>query len=77
MHDQLSDRRAFRILTVVDNWSRESVSLEAVFRLTGEHVAMALSRLSKHRRLPRSTTVDHGTEFTSGALDQCVSFPAW
>jgi len=29
VHDQLSDRRSFRVLTVVDNWSRESVSLEA------------------------------------------------
>lgn len=31
---------------------------------------MALSRVSKHRRLPRSITVDHGTEFTSRAFDK-------
>lgn len=70
VHDQLIDGRAFRVLTVVDNWSRESVSLEPGFRLTGESVAAALSRVAKQHPLPRSITVDHGTEFTSKALDQ-------
>ena len=46
------------------------VLLEAAFRLTGESVAQALSRAEMQRRLPRSITVDHGTEFTSKALDQ-------
>jgi len=64
------DGRAFRVLTVVDNWSREGVLLEAGFRLTGESVAAALSQVAQHRPLPRSITVDHGTEFTSRALDQ-------
>lgn len=41
VHDQLADGRAFRVLTVVDNWSRESVLLEAGFRLTGESVPNA------------------------------------
>ena len=33
VHDQMLDGRAFRILTVIDQWSRESVCLEANFRL--------------------------------------------
>jgi len=70
VHDQLADGRSFRVLTVVDNWSRESVLLEVGFRLNGEVVAAALSRLATKRLLPRSITVDHGTEFTSRALDQ-------
>lgn len=70
VHDQLANGQAFRVLTVVDNWSRESVSLEAGFRLTGESVVQALLQASQERRLPRSITVDHGTEFTSKALDQ-------
>ena len=69
VHDQLADGRAFRVLTVVDNWSRESVCLEVGFRLTGEHVAQALSKVAEQRLLPRSITVDHGTEFTSKILD--------
>ena len=70
VHDQLSDGRPFRVLTVVDNWSRESVVLETGFRLTGQCVASALARASLRRTLPRSITVDHGSEFTSRALDQ-------
>jgi putative transposase len=70
VHDQLTDGRAFRILTVVDNWSRESVLLEAGFRLTGESVAKALEGARTERGLPQSITVDHGTEFTSKSLDQ-------
>ena len=42
VHDQLANGQAFRVLTVVDNWSRESVLLEAGFRLTGDSVAQAL-----------------------------------
>jgi putative transposase len=70
VHDQLANGRAFRVLTVVDNWSRESVVLETGLRLTSDSVAMAPARVSLHRTLPRSITVDHGTEFTSRALDQ-------
>ena len=70
VHDQLASGRAFRVLTVVDNWSRESVLLEVGFRLTGESVVAALTNAARHRAMPRSITVDHGTEFTSKALDQ-------
>ena len=70
VHDQLIDGRAFRVLTVVDNWSRESVVLEAGFRMTGETVVRALLKVAEQRPLPRSITLEHGTEFTSRALDQ-------
>ena len=70
VHDQLAGGRAFRVLTVVDNWSRESVVLETGFRLTGQSVVQALIGVSCLRSLPRSITVDHGTEFTSRALDE-------
>lgn len=70
VHDQLIDGRSFRTLTVIDNWSRESVLLEVDLRLSGEAVARALSRVANSRGLPRSITVDHGTEFTSKALDE-------
>lgn len=70
VHDQLADGRPFRVLTVVDNWSRESVVLETGFRLCGVTVAETLARVALRRSLPQSITVDHGTEFTSRALDQ-------
>lgn len=68
VHDQMQDGRALRILTVIDQWSRESVSLEANFRLTGRCVGQALDAAAAGRELPKSITVDNGTEFTSKAL---------
>jgi len=38
VHDQLVSGRAFRVLTVIASWRRESVSLEVGFRLTGQSV---------------------------------------
>lgn len=69
VHDQLVDGRAFRVLTVVDQWSRLSPILEVVQRVTGADVAAVLERVGERGALPRSITVDHGTEFTSQALD--------
>ncbi len=69
VHDQLSNGLAFRVLTVVDNWSRESVLLETSFRLTSQDVILALDRAAQGRKLPASITVDHGNEFTSPVMD--------
>ena len=70
VHDQLANGRAFRVLTVIDKWSRESVLLETSFSLTGQSVVDALQELSLGRSLPKAITVDHGTEFTSKSLDE-------
>jgi len=70
VHDQLVTGRAFRVLTVIDQWSRESVLMEANVALTGQSVVDALEALSAHRPPPKAITVDHGTEFTSKALDE-------
>lgn len=49
VHDQTHGGRAFRLPTVIDRWSRESVCLEANFRLSGRCVAQALDEAAKHR----------------------------
>jgi putative transposase len=70
VHDATMDGRAFRVLTVVDQWSRWSPILEVAQSMSGAAVADALERaIARHGR-PRSITVDHGTEFTSRALDE-------
>ncbi len=57
VHDTLADGRPFRILTVVDNWSRRGPMLEAGFRMTGETVGRVLDRgLGAHASAP----LDHG-----------------
>lgn len=40
------------------------VMLKAGLRLTGERAEATLSRVARHRPLPRSIAVDHGTEPT-------------
>ena len=56
VHDQLLDGRSFRILTVIDQWSRESVSVEPGFSLSGVGVAAALDVVAQHRPLPKAIT---------------------
>ena len=69
VHDQLADGRPFRVLTVVDQWSRLSPLLSPGVSIRGRDVAEALDGLAMTTPLPRSITVDHGTEFTSRALE--------
>ena len=69
VHDALADGRPFRVLTVVDQWSRESPLLEVATTMSGRGVADALDRVLVGAASPRSITVDHGTEFTSRALE--------
>ena len=57
------------MLTVIDNWSRESALLEVGFGLTAQSVIDAFNIVSKSRKLPASIMVDHGAEFTSLAMD--------
>ena len=67
--DTLAYSRPYRILTVVDHWSRSSPIVEAGFRMSGEIVSQILDRVLSEGPSPRSITVDHGTEFQSRALE--------
>lgn len=74
MADQLFDGRKFRLLTLVDDFTRESLAIEVGQRLTGDRVAEALDRVSRERgALPEKIRVDNGSEFTSKRLDQWAS----
>ena len=71
MADQLFDGRRFRLLTLVDDFTRESLVIEIGQRLTGNDVARALDEVALDRgALPEKIRVDNGTEFTSRRLDQ-------
>lgn len=67
--DSLYNGRRFRVLTVVDNFSRECPVLEVDHSLTGKRVARVLDRIALTRELPEVITVDNGPEFISKALD--------
>lgn len=69
VHDQLFDGRPFRILTVVDQFSRQCPLLEPRMSFGGHDVVAALDRAIARSGTPVSITVDHGTEFTSRTLE--------
>jgi putative transposase len=66
---RLTDGRWIRVLTVVDQYTRECLTLHADTALSGEKVAAALDKIVAGRGAPRSITVDNGTEFASKAMD--------
>ncbi|CAG0990017.1 Putative transposase InsK for insertion sequence element IS150 [Anaerolineales bacterium] len=67
--DSLYSGRRFRVLTIVDDFSRECPALEADHSLTGKRVTRVLDRIALIRGLPKVITVDNGPEFISKALD--------
>jgi putative transposase len=66
--DQLTDGRRFRILTVVDDCTRECLALVADTSLSGTRVARELDRLMMERGKPKMVVSDNGTELTSNAI---------
>jgi len=66
---RLADGRWVRVLTVVDQFTRECLCLHADTTLSGEKVATALDKVVMGRGAPESITVDNGTEFCSKAMD--------
>jgi putative transposase len=66
---RLADGRWIRVLTVVDQFTRECLLLHADTALSGEKVAAALDTVVAGRGAPQSITVDNGTEFASRAMD--------
>jgi len=63
VHDALADGRPFRILTVVDQWSRSSPLLEVAARMSGRRVGEPLDRALEDAERPRSIT---GPSFSPG-----------
>ena len=67
--DQLVGRQRFRLLTLVDNYSRESLAIEVGQRLTGDDVVRVLEGVASQRGKPQTIRVDNGPEFISRSLD--------
>jgi len=59
-----------KILTVVDDFTKESVLIEPAYSLTGDDVAELLDRVSQFRGYPDAVRTDQGPEFTSKIFDQ-------
>jgi putative transposase len=72
MHDRLAGDRGYnvRVLTVVDEFTRECLALEVAPSYRASDVIGVLTQLVKQRGAPQAIRCDNGAEFTATAFDQ-------
>ena len=66
--ERLADGTKIRMLTVIDEYSRECLAIRVAYRLTSDDVLDVLSDLFLTRGLPDFIRSDNGSEFTAQAL---------
>jgi putative transposase len=71
MMDTVTDGRKFRLLTSVDDATREGLAIEVETSLPGRRVVRVLERLVADRGCPKTVVTDHGPEFPG------QTFRAW
>ena len=69
--DSLAWGRQFRVLCIIDDFSRECLGAIVETSITGHQVARELDRVAKLRGYPCMVVSDNGTELTSNAI------PTW
>ena len=63
--DRTADGRSFRMLTIVDEHTRECLAIDVARRLSSEDVLERLSDLFVRRAVPKHIRSDNGSEFTA------------
>jgi transposase InsO family protein len=63
--DRTSDGRPIRMLTIVDEFTRECLAIDVAKRVTSEDVLERLSDLFIRRGVPEHIRSDNGSEFTA------------
>ena len=69
MSDQLPDGRRFRTFNLLDDFNRESLTIDVGTSLPGTAVVRSLDRIAAERGYPAVLVQDNGPEFTGRALD--------
>jgi len=67
------DGRALRLLTIVDEYTRECLMIRVARRLNSESVLECLTSLFVYRGLPRYIRSDNGSEFTARAVREWLA----
>lgn len=65
VHDSFYSGKRFRILNIIDVFSRECIASEAEISITSERVTRVLNSIKANRNLPEQIVVDNGPEFIS------------
>jgi len=68
VHDRTRDGRGFRMLTILDEYTRECLSIDVERKLTHDAVLYRLSDLFFRRGIPEHIRSDNGSEFTATAV---------
>jgi putative transposase len=68
VQDRTADGRPFRILTLIDEYTRECLSLTVARKLNSQNVLDELSTLFLTRGIPEHVRSDNGPEFTAKAV---------
>ncbi len=68
MRDQLTDRRPFRLLNVIDDFNQEALGIEADFSFPAERLIRALEQIISWRGKPNVIRCDNGPENVRGAV---------
>jgi transposase InsO family protein len=63
--DRTADGRAFRMLTIVDEYTRECLAIDVSRKLTSEDVLERLNDLFVRKGVPDHIRSDNGSEFTA------------
>lgn len=68
MHDQLGDRRSYRLLNIIDDYNREVLDVEVDFSLPSDRVIRTLNQIIEWRGKPQKIRMDNGPEYISHKL---------
>ena len=69
VHDNLADGRPIRVLTVIDEFTRECIAMEVDTSMSSSRVVNVLTRIGTYRKLPKELGLDQGPEFVGSDLE--------
>ena len=73
MEDRLYDGRKFKCLTIMDEFTRESLEIMVERSISSRHVLEALSKLFLERGVPEYIRSDNGSEFIANAVREFIN----
>ena len=68
VHERTRDGRGFRLLTILDEYTRECLAIDVERKLSHDNVMYRLTNLFFRRGVPEHIRSDNGSEFTTKAI---------